>query len=311
MQAMILAAGFGTRLLPHTRLRPKPLFPILNQPLLLLTINRLKRHGFHRIIVNCHHLQEQIVEQISGIEGVIVQQEDIILGTGGGLRRALPQMLDEPLLVTNGDIYHTVNYQKLYAAHLENHCPATLAMHDYPRFNTVRVSEGHIVDFRGEAGEHDKLAFTGLYVLDPEILATITDGVPSCIVAHYRNLLLHGGSLAVFRADNCFWTDMGTPQDYLALHEGLLTGAIPRWEELMYDGSDALWVDSNAQLSGDTQLSGWCSLGRVKGRDVRLSRVVIWDGVELPEGYRCEHALISTSPGSEKENSEADAVVNK
>lgn len=311
MQAMILAAGFGTRLLPHTRLRPKPLFPILNQPLLLLTIKRLQRHGFHRIIVNCHHLQEQIVELISGIDGVIVQREDTILGTGGGLRRALPQMLDEPLLVTNGDIYHTVDYRELYRAHQESHCPATLAMHDYPRFNTVRVSKGRIVDFRGVDGENEKLAFTGLYVLNPDILATIPDGVQSCIVDHYRNLLLAGGYLKVYRADNSFWTDMGTPQDYLALHEGLLTGTIPCWEELKFDGNDALWVDRNAQLSGNTHLSGWCSIGRVQGRDACLSRVVIWDGVRLPKGYKCEHALISTSPETEHSEPAVDAVVNR
>lgn len=293
---MILAAGFGTRLLPHTTLRPKPLFPVLNQPLLLLTIERLQRYGFNRIIVNCHHLQEQVVDMLAGRDGVVIQQEDVILGTGGGLRRALVQMRDEPLLVTNGDIYHTVDYGELYTAHLRNPCPATLAMHDYPRFNTVCVSRDRIVDFRGDNPGCEKLAFTGLYVLNPEILATIADGVPSCIVDHYRRLLAGGESLAVYRADSSFWTDMGTPEDYLALHEGLLTGTIPRWEEFRYDGRNPLLVSEHAKLSGNTELSGWCSLGSMQCRDAHLSRVVIWDGVELPEGYSCEDTLISTNP---------------
>ena len=70
MQAMILAAGLGTRLLPHTLIRPKPLFPILNQPLLLLTIKRLQMLGFDHIVVNCHHLREHIVGVLDGVQGV-------------------------------------------------------------------------------------------------------------------------------------------------------------------------------------------------------------------------------------------------
>ncbi|NNK15095.1 MAG: NTP transferase domain-containing protein, partial [Desulfofustis sp.] len=75
MQAMILAAGFGTRLLPYTKYLPKPLFPVLNTPLLLAAVKRLKNSGFSKIIVNCHHLGEQIVTCLRDIPGVSVQQE--------------------------------------------------------------------------------------------------------------------------------------------------------------------------------------------------------------------------------------------
>ncbi len=70
MQAMILAAGFGTRLLPYTKYLPKPLFPVLNTPLLLAAVNRLKSSGFSKIIVNCHHLGEQIVTCLRDIPGI-------------------------------------------------------------------------------------------------------------------------------------------------------------------------------------------------------------------------------------------------
>lgn len=138
MQAMILAAGFGTRLLPYTLSRPKPLFPILNQPLLLLTIRRLQQAGCDHIVVNCHHLREQIVAALHGIPGVVVQEEVVILGTGGGLRKARALFRDEPVLVTNGDIYHTVDYRRLYRHHQEttrrtrwSH-PASLALDKSP-----------------------------------------------------------------------------------------------------------------------------------------------------------------------------------
>ena len=114
---MILAAGLGTRLLPHTLIRPKPLFPVLNQPLLLATIRRLQNLGFDHIVVNCHHLRQQVATALNGIAGVILQEEEVILGTGGGLRRALNLFRDEPLLVSNGDIYHTIDFLRLYNEH--------------------------------------------------------------------------------------------------------------------------------------------------------------------------------------------------
>jgi mannose-1-phosphate guanylyltransferase len=172
-------------------------------------------------------------------------------------------------------------------------------MHDYPRFNTVSVAADRIAGFREQGQETSKLAFTGISVINPGTLAAITDGIPSCIIDHYQQLLRNGVSLAVYRADTSFWTDMGTPEDYLALHEGLLTGVIPRWEELAYDGSDPLLVDDEAQLSADTRLSEWCSIGKARCVDARLARVVVWDGVELPKGYSAEDILISTTPGVE------------
>jgi len=298
VQAMILAAGFGTRLLPHTRLKPKPLFPVLNEPLLLLTVRRLQRFGFDHIIVNCHHQRQQIVDQLRGVCGVAVQEEETILGTGGGLRRALAMMRDEPLLVTNGDIYHTIDYKSLLAAHCAVASSVTLAMHDCPRFNSVRVTGRRVVEFRSRTAGEELLAFTGLSVLDPGILAAIEDGRASCIIDHYRRMLHQGETLGVFRADGCFWTDMGTPEDYLALHAGLLNGTIPRWREFDYAGSNPILVDGRARLSGRTQLRNWCAIGEAAGRDISLSGVVVWDGVSFPDGYHGENLLISESPAA-------------
>lgn len=295
MQAMILAAGFGTRLLPHTLARPKPLFPILNQPLLLLTVARLKHSGFSRIIVNCHHLKEQIVEALKDIDGVIIQEEETILGTGGGLRRALDHMTDEPLLVTNGDIYHTISYRELYDAHLRKSSLATLAMHDYSRFNNVAVRGEYITEFTNTS-DSDLLAFTGLHILNPELLEAIPGGEESCIIKRYKELLKEGEKLSVYRSDDCYWTDMGTPEDYLRLHEKLLNGVVPRWKEFGCSIDSGRVVSSEAQFTGKSMLKDWCAIGAARGRDVQLSRVVVWDGVEFPDGYVGDNKLISASP---------------
>ena len=173
MQAMILAAGFGTRLLPYTNIKPKPLFPILNIPLLLLVVQRLQDCGFDHIIVNCHHHKDQIHALLADIPGVYLQEEDEIMGTGGGLRLALDLLRDEPLLVTNGDIYHTVDYLDLYNEHVKKGSEVTLAVHDYPRFNGLSIRGDRLLCF-DKYPDADVVAFTGIHMLDPELLKPLS-----------------------------------------------------------------------------------------------------------------------------------------
>lgn len=292
MQAMILAAGFGTRLLPHTLVRPKPLFPVLNKPLLLVTIAHLQRLGFDHIVVNCHHLREQIVAAVSDLSGVTVQEEETILGTGGGLRRALAQLRDEPLLVCNGDIYHTVACGTLYQEHCRSGSKVTLAMHHLPRFNSVVVAGDRVIDFAGErvAGG---LAFTGIHVLHPEVLESLSDRASSCIIDHYRMLIRQRASIAVWRCDNSFWTDMGTPEDYLALHHGLLTGNIPRWPELGEESGPFL-VDSAASLAEGVRLLDWaCIGGAVIGNGAVLRSSIVWDRAEVAAGSSVTGGIVT------------------
>ncbi len=291
MQAMILAAGFGTRLLPHTQVVPKPLFPLLNRPLLLLTIERLKNHGFDHILVNCHHLRGQISEVLKDVAGVTVIEEEQILGTGGGLRNALPLMRDEPILITNGDIYHTVDFRKMYEEHCREDRIVSLALHDFPRFNTVGISGNRVGKFG--KGFDEILAFTGIHTINPSILNDIKEG-ESCIIDHYRSLLKRGVELSVVRVDESYWTDMGTVEDYLELHGDLLTGKVPCWEEIALGDSPYLITD-RAELKGKSEMHDWCSVGSVVGKDVTITRSVIWDGITLVDGGCYEDQLISSA----------------
>lgn len=295
MQAMILAAGLGTRLLPHTSIRPKPLFPVLNSPLLLLTIARLKSFGFDHIIVNCHHLREQIVDVLESIEDVVVIEEEIILGTGGGLRGALPFMKDGPILVTNGDIYHTVDFLELYNYHRTHNHSITLGMHDYPRFNTVVMNDGKVDAFSKDI-TLPKLAYTGLQVLDPHLLKDIEENQYSCIIDHYKKLMASGVQIDSYRVDNSYWTDMGTVDDYLGLHEGLLTGSIPSWQE-MGEISKPYCVDSGAKVPAQVDLEDWVCIGAAEiGNQSHLSRCVVWDDIRVGEGLQLTDSIVSSDP---------------
>jgi NDP-sugar pyrophosphorylase family protein len=283
MQAMILAAGFGTRLLPYSSSRPKPLFPLLNIPLLLLTIRRLQACGFDYIIVNCHHLAYQIEMLLSDVPGVVLQQEEIILGTGGALGCAVKQMRDEPLLVTNGDIYHTIDMAGLYRRHQQHGHTVSLAVHDYPRFNSLCVAAGRVCSFDG-SGKDASLAFTGIHVINPAVLQAIDPNHSSSIIERYRDMLGCGEKIAAVRVDRQYWKDMGTVKDYLDLHEGLLTGKVPCLPELQSRITKPFWLEEDAVIGENLTLTDWSVVGRAKiGRNVTIARSVVWDGAVIAD----------------------------
>lgn len=291
MQAMILAAGFGTRLLPYTKFRPKPLFPLLNEPLLLLTIKRLQHAGFDHIIVNCHYLKEQIVEALTGIKGVVIQEEEIVLGTGGGLRMAVAEMRDEPILITNGDIYHSIDYRGLYNSHQSGRAVVTMAMHDYPRFNKVTVENGCVTGFDGQGGKAS-MAFTGLHVLEPQVLAKIPVEQEYSIIDRYRELLQEGKKIQALQVDGSSWTDMGTVDDYLALHGRLLKKEIPLWPEFSNIPRNSFLIDKHVGSDALT-LRDWGCVGDAQlAGGVRLKRCVVWDEAQIEEGTDISDALL-------------------
>ena len=290
---MILAAGFGTRLKPFSLIKPKPLFPILNRPLLRATIDRLKSSGFNRITINCHHLKEQIRAEVADEDGVVIQEEEVILGTGGGLRRALSHLKDEPLLVTNGDIYHTVDYARLYHHHLESEADVTLALHNEPRFNVVGVIDQQIDTFNSRPTTNC-YAYTGIQVINPALLEPLRPDAYSCIIDHYRTMLSSGQRVHCKILDEIYWSDMGTVRDYLSLHGALLTGMAPIWQELQATPEHAQLIDDNAVIGEGAAMSSWNCIGRAEvGEAVSLHQTVIWDGACVQSQARLKDTIIA------------------
>ncbi len=301
MKAMILAAGFGTRLLPYTLKLPKPLFPVLNRELLHLTINRLRRAGAAEIIVNAHHLRLQIKKALHHETDIILQEEEKILGTGGGLLQAMPCFGKEPVLVVNGDIYHSIDYSEVYRSHCESGADVSLVLHDYPRFNDVAVDETlHITGFSSSAGtgnnRRSRLAFTGIHVINPAVLQEVPPDTPSCIIDCYREILQQGGKIRAHLATNHFWTDMGTPADYLQLHADLLAQKVPLYEELVETAAEAPFAGvQTADIGRDVKLLDWVCLGkgaRIEAGAV-LQRTVVWDGAIVPARSLVKDAIVT------------------
>lgn len=104
--AMVLAAGLGTRMRPLTDHTPKPLVSVAGKPLLDHVLDRLKDAGVNKAVVNVHYLGDQIIDHVKARAQpkiIISDERDAVLGTGGGVLKAIPQLGDEPFFHLNAD----------------------------------------------------------------------------------------------------------------------------------------------------------------------------------------------------------------
>lgn len=279
-----MAAGYGTRLRPYTLVKPKPLFPVLNRPLLHILLDKLQACKCSAIVVNCHHLAEQVKEAVEGYGKVNIQYEPDILGTGGALRKALDSLENKPILVMNGDIYHQIDIADLYRTHLNSSCGVTMAMHDYPRFNSVRVENGYVTGF--EKSEHAGCrAFTGVHVVDPNVVESIPVNGFYHVIDLYEKLAARR-QINVYDTNNAFWSDIGTPEDYLSLHEVLLCKGKGRSEWLIH---------KTAKVEEGVRLEGWGVVGSgvTIGRNALLRDTVIWENAKIKEGESFADTIIT------------------
>ena len=220
MKSMILAAGMGTRLLPYTQKTPKPLFPVARRPLLDITIRALKHAGSSAIIINTHHLHQKIDSFIKkkkyGIP-VYTRHEPVILGTGGGIKNVIDFFDDQPFMVVNSDIVTDIDLRKVYDYHLNHKYPVTLVLYDNHTFNSVSFNKNKfITNFEKEPSipSSAMLTFTGIQVINPEVLDFIPTNVFSSIIDAYKKMISKGEKIKAFISEKDYWQDIGTPVSY-------------------------------------------------------------------------------------------------
>src|SRR5882672_10294838 len=138
MKAMILAAGLGTRLRPLTDTRPKALVEIAGRTLLEITLTRLRAFGITEVIINVHHFADMVIDYLKSNNNfgmrIEISREEVLLDTGGGLKKAAwffledPARLDEPFLLHNVDVLSTIDFARMLQFHKERGALATLAV---------------------------------------------------------------------------------------------------------------------------------------------------------------------------------------
>jgi len=304
MKAMILAAGFGTRLMPHTANTPKPLFTIAGRATLDWMIQRLVDAGSTAIVINTHHLNTTIESFIADHNyGIPVKtcHESEIMGTGGALKNVEGFWDDQPFVVVNSDIFTDIDLQAVYRFHHEHTSPVTLVLCNDSEFNSVVLREdGTIIDFFSKDAHEPAWTFTGIHVVDPVVLDHIPPGRFSNIIDIYRKLMLQGENIQAYIPHHTLWDDLGTPARYarVARREtakkafeqafaGICAGDVD-FDKLAGDGSDRKWFRINCQ--GRTMVMvdhGIRKTDRVNEVDafVQIGRHLITKGIPLPKTY--------------------------
>jgi dTDP-glucose pyrophosphorylase/CBS domain-containing protein len=229
VSAVIMAGGFGTRLMPLTDQVPKPMLPIGDRPLLERTIGRLRDAGIRRVNVTTHHLADRITAYFGdgrahGVEIRYVSEERP-LGTCGGLK--LVDEPKDPLLVINGDILTGVNFGELVAFHRRHRADATVCVRKYD----VQVPYG-VVECDGTwlraVREKPSVGFfvnAGIYLLEPTVQSYIPDGDRFDMTDLIGRLVADGRSVASFPIME-YWLDVGQPADYAQAQRDVETARI-------------------------------------------------------------------------------------
>ncbi|HMM09693.1 MAG TPA: nucleotidyltransferase family protein [Paracoccus solventivorans] len=219
---MLFAAGKGTRMAPLTDTTPKPLIPVAGRALLDHALELARAGGARRIVVNIHHLGDQIARHLAGSEVMVSDETDLLLETGGGLRRALPLLGAGPVLTLNPDAVWTgANpVAALRAAWDGARMDALLMLVPLDRARG-RIGGGDFaLDAGGQISRGGDLVYTGCQIIRTEGLAAIPEQVFSLNLLWDR-LLARGRVFGIVHPGN--WCDVGRP-DCIPLAEAMLAG---------------------------------------------------------------------------------------
>lgn len=221
LNAFILAAGFGERLRPITDYLPKPLIPVLGKPVLQTVLERVSKLPISNIGINLHHNKEVVknwIVQSEFSKTTVLFPEEPILGTGGALKNAEAFLQNCIFLVHNADIISDIDLEKIIEAHLFSENLVTLAVHDYPEFNTLAIDEEGFLLGVGKKNillsqSVRWLAFTGIAVYSADFFKFLPPGASSVVNA-WLKVMSAGHKIGTFDVTGCFWSDIGTPSSY-------------------------------------------------------------------------------------------------
>jgi NDP-sugar pyrophosphorylase family protein len=288
VQAMLLAAGLGTRLQPLTDLRPKPIVPVANRPLAGFAMEHLARSGVRVIVANTHAEPEAVETSLkaacpSGI-GLRFSREPTLLGTGGGLRNARP-WFDDPqssIIVMNGDTVFAPDLRRAYSEHLSRGAVATMILRrsdDAARLGPVGIDgEGWVRTLLGiPRGDRicEELMFTGVHILAPEAFEAMPKS--GCVIRTAYRQWVDLGAPVLGIIDQSPWADLGTVSEYHRVNLDFASGSF-RWPGVTPRAGCIL--PASVEPSENIRHS-------VVGEDVQirkgatLHRCVVWPGTRV------------------------------
>jgi mannose-1-phosphate guanylyltransferase/phosphomannomutase len=331
VKAVIMAGGKGTRLRPLTCSLPKPMVPLLNKPCMAYIIELLRHHGITDIAVTTQYMPEAIADHFGDGSGYGVRMvyfdETHPLGTAGSIKNAEP-FLDERFIVISGDALTDIDLTEAVRFHERKGSAATMVLSrvEHPlEFGVVLTEpDGRIYRFLEKPDWSEVFSDTvntGIYILEPELLAHIPAGREYDFSKElFPSLLASGTPLYGFVSDR-YWSDIGSIDQYRQAHFDMLDGKV----QVELDGSQiapGVYASGTASIHPTSRIIGPAYIGpgaqlgeravvgpysvigasaRVGGQAV-LDRSIIWheaqvgDAAEMNDALLCNH--VSVMPGA-------------
>ena len=308
MRAMVLAAGFGTRMRPLTLGIPKPLLPVANRPMLEYTFALLAGAGVREAVVNAHHLAERMQEGLrrldaSGLD-VHCSVERRILGTAGGVKKAGAFLAGGTFLLLNGDFLIDIDLRRVLDFHWDQQAMATMVLVPDKASGVISVDPAGVIrrfitPAEREPDEWVRTGFTGVHVLEPEVLRLIPANTAWEINRQvYPEMLARGRRVCGYVHEG-YWREAGSPAGYLAANREVLTGkagglaprpgagagVLPgaRCDAPVLVG-DGVRAGRDVTIGPEVVLGGEVGIG--DGAVIRRS--VVLEGTEVPAGARLD-----------------------
>jgi mannose-1-phosphate guanylyltransferase / phosphomannomutase len=305
MKAVVMAGGEGTRLRPMTANQPKPMLPIVNRPIMEHVLRLLRRHGLTETVVTVQFLASMVRNYFGDGEdfGMSLQYatEETPLGTAGSVKNAEDALRDEPFLVISGDALTDIDLSDLIAFHKDNQAMVTVALARVPdplEFGIVIVDDdGKIQRFLEKPtwGQvFSDTVNTGIYVMEPEVLAHVPAGqVVDWSGDIFPKLLENGAPLYGWIADG-YWEDVGSLESYAKAQADVLTGKV----NVHIDGFEVapgVWVADGAEVDPEAVLTGPLCIGdyaKIEAGAQLREFTVVGSNVIVKEGAFLHRAIV-------------------
>lgn len=301
MKAMILAAGFGTRLFPLTIDRTKPAIPFLGKPLVGYVAEYVAQFGIKDIVVNLHHQPESVIDALGdgsafGVHIDYTRETPHILGTAGALDNAREYLADDTFLIANGKIITDIDISAALETHRASGAVATMVLKPNAkreRFTIVDTEDGFVTGFGDDATpvteaelrdiEHDivtPLMFTGIHIMEPRVFDYIPRGVYSDIVPTFYNPALLKGEKIAAHVTDANWFELSTIPRYLDISLAMMkAGDVHFGKNCVMVGAASL---KDSVIWDDVTI----------GDGATLYRTIVADGVTINPGEHFENAAI-------------------
>jgi len=330
VKAMVLAAGFGTRLHPLTRVLPKPMFPVLGRPLLSHTFDLLRSANISEAAVNIHHLPNCIIDYFK-IEkppflNLHFSHEEKILGTAGGIKKMQSFLEDGPFILINSDIITDINLNLVINFHKKKNSKLTLVVrqnNSLEQYNPIEICEdGRITHFIGASSMNlpnntTRVMFTGIQIIEPEIFDRIPPnqfyGTTEDV---FPQMVEDGVPIYGYLYDG-YWKDMGSRESYLQANADALDRKVQLKGISSHEPSGPLilppaLIGRNCRIAEDSQIGPHTVIGPncIIKNGATIENSVFWAGVTVGASAKIRNSIIAQNINiSEGKNINEELVI--